>query len=278
MAKCTVGPFGAPSGKIGNTVFYMLNGQLICRLIGKPGKPSTKQLGNRQAMSVTMEVLKPMKDFINVSFKLEAEGTLKNPHNLATSYNKKQALTGEYPNIKVDYNKVILSRGTLEKPVDLQISKGTDGLNLSWDSGILNNAGEDDILMVVISHPTKKQASTFLNAAKRADGSCFIPLYEGWKMTAQMEVYVCFKSSNEKLISDSAHAGNLNGAPESESETADTAKYNVIKARFDQVAADYEQKRMDFAEGVIETKAFRHREKEYRVLKEKLEHLPGKPS
>lgn len=274
MAKCTIGPFGALSGKIGNMVFYMLNGQLICRLVGKQGKPSKKQLSNRQAMTITMELLKPLKEFINVSFRLEAEGTLKNPHNLATSYNKKQALTGEYLNIKVDYNKVTLSSGSLEMAKDLKISKGEDGLILSWDTSISNNASSDDILMVAISHPTKKQASTSLNAAKRADGTCFIPL-ESWKMTAQMEVYVCFKSSNEKLISDSAYAGNLNGAAESE---AEKAKYKDTKARFDLVAANYEQKKMDYAEGLIKAKPFRHLEKEYQVLKEKLAHLPGKAS
>ncbi|MCX2453696.1 DUF6266 family protein [Pedobacter sp. PLR] len=278
MATCKVGPFGHPTGKIGNVVFYMSRGQLICRSAGKPGKPSLKQKANRQEMSVTMELLKPMKDFINVSFKQESEGTLKNPHNLATSYNKKQALTGEYPNIKVDYAKVILSQGTLEMAADLKVSKSTDGLNLSWDSGIVENGAIDDILMVLVSHPTKKCASTYLNAAKRADGSCFLPLDKEWMMGAQMEVYVCFKSSNEKLISDSAYAGNLNGAPDSPLEIAEKAKYFAIKARFDQVAVDYEKKRMDYAEGVIATKAFRYLEREYQVLKDKLVHLPGKPS
>ncbi|MBB2148684.1 DUF6266 family protein [Pedobacter gandavensis] len=278
MAICKVGPFGHPSGKIGNMVFYMLNGQPVCRSKGKPGKPSLKQLANRQAMAVAMDLLKPMKDFINVSFKRESEGSVKNPHNLATSYNKKQALTGDYPNITIDYSKVILSKGTLEMAADLKVSKGTDGLNLSWNSSIAENGVEDDILMVAVSHPTKKRASLFLNAAKRGDGSCFVPLDREWMMTAQMEVYVCLKSANEQLISDSAYVGNVNGLPESSLEKAEKEHYKVIKARFDQVATEYEHKKMDYAEGVIETKAFRYLEKEYQVLKEKLKHLPGKPS
>ncbi|MBB2148094.1 DUF6266 family protein [Pedobacter gandavensis] len=278
MAICKVGPFGHPSGKIGNMVFYMLKGQPVCRSKGKPGKPSLKQKANQEKMKVTMQLLKPMKDFINVSFKLESEGSLKNPHNLATSYNKKQALTGEYPNVKVDYSKVMLSYGALEMAAAMKVSKGASGLNLSWDSGIVENGELDDILMVMVSHPTKKRASSFLNAAKRGDGSCFIPLDKEWMMAEQMEVYVCLKSSNEKLISDSIYAGNLNGAPESPLEKAEKEHYKATKARFDQVAADYEHKRMDYAEGVIGTKAFRYLEKEYQVLKERLKHLPGKPS
>ncbi|MBB2147541.1 DUF6266 family protein [Pedobacter gandavensis] len=278
MAICSVGPYGHPSGKIGNVVFYMLNGQPVCRMNGKPGKPSIKQLGNRQAMAVTMDLVAPMADFINVSFKQEAEGTVKNPHNLAVSYNKKEALIGEYPNIKVDYSKVILSRGDLEMVSDLKISKGEDGINLSWNTDISENGSYDDLLMVLVNHPTKKRASSYLNAAKRADGSCFIPISEEWMMREQMEIYVSLKSSNEKSISDSVYAGNLNGVPESQADKVEKAKYTATKARFDQVSAAYYRQRMDDEENIVERKAFRHLEREFQVLKEKLKHLPGKPS
>lgn len=278
MAKCAISPYGHPSGKIGNLVFYMLKGQPICRLIGKPGAPSVKQLANRQAMSVVMQLIKPMADFINVSFKQEANGTIRNPHNLAISYNKKQALMGEYPNIKVDYEKVVLSNGSLEMAKDLKMSKGEKGLNLSWSSEVEVNAAPDDLLMVMVSHPTKNKASTFLNAAKRADGACFLPLEKEWMIDEQMEVYVCFKSANEKSISDSAYLGNINGLPETESEKAEKANYRTVKARFDHVAEDYHQKKIGLENGVLGTKAFRQLKKEYEVLKDKLEHLPGKPS
>jgi len=279
MALCYAGPYGHPSGKIGKLVFYMLNGQPVCRLIGKAGKPSINQLANRQAMSVTMGLLKPMSEFINVSFKLEAEGTVKNPHNLATSYNKKLALTGQYPNIKVDYSKVVLSKGNLEMANNLKLSKAEGGINLSWDAGVTTQNGRyDDIMMVMLSHPDYELASSFLNAGRRADGSCFIPLQSEWLMNGQMEVYVCFKSANGKLISDSAYAGNLNGQAESHKEKEEKLHYLTVKARFDQVAADYHQKTPLHREGKMNSRAFRHLEKEYEVLKKKLMLLPGKPS
>ncbi|MBC8984984.1 hypothetical protein H9X96_04260 [Pedobacter sp. N36a] len=277
MAKFNVGPYGHPSGKIGNMVFYMLNGQGVCRLIGKAGKPTIKQLANRQAMAVTMELLKPMANFINVSFKLEAAGTIRNPHNLATSYNKKHALTGEYPNLRIDYEKVVLSRGSLELIKDLNISKGEHGINLTWNSDYNENADTDDIMMVMVNHPGRNKASAFLNAGKRVDGGCFIPLDKDWMMEEQMEIYICLKSANGKLISDSLYAGNLNGAAETAQQKADAAHYNLIKTRFDQVSAAYQKKRMDAAEDIPKTKAFRQLEREYHVLKDKLIHLAGKP-
>ena len=277
MAICYAGPHGHPSGKIGKLVFYTLNGQPVCRLIGRAGKPSINQLGNRQAMSVTMGLLKPMDDFINVSFKLEAEGTVKNPHNLATSYNKKHALTGQYPDIKVDYSKVILSKGSLEMAQDLKLSKGEEGINLSWNTNGFENGLYDDILMVMVSHPERGSASSFLNAAKREDGSCFIPLHSEWMRNGQMEVYICFKSANGQLISDSAYLGNLNGLAESHKEQAEKKHYSLFKTHFDQVEANYHQKTIDYQEGRIGDKTFRHIAKEYEVLKKKLEILPGKP-
>lgn len=108
MAILSNSAFGHPNGKIGGMVYYMLKGQAVCRMIGEQGKPSIKQKANYQAMEVTMRLVKPMKEFIRNSFELEARGTVKNPHNLAVSYNKKQALQGEYPNIRVDYSKVVL--------------------------------------------------------------------------------------------------------------------------------------------------------------------------
>ncbi|MBC8987589.1 hypothetical protein H9X96_17605 [Pedobacter sp. N36a] len=188
MALCYAGPYGHPSGRIEKLVFYTLNGQPVCRLIGKAGKPSINQMANLQAMSVTMALLKPMSEFINVSFKLEAEGTVKNPHNLATFYNKKLALTGQYPNIKVDYSKVVLSKGKLEMTKNLELSKEEGGINLSWDTSLTTQEGRyDEIMMVMVSHPDYELASSFLNASRRADGSCFIPLQSEWLINGQME-------------------------------------------------------------------------------------------
>ena len=93
-----------------------------------------------------------------------------------------------------------------------------------------------------------------------------------------MEVYVCFKSANGQLISDSAYVGNLNGLAESHKEQAEKKHYSLLKTRFDQFEANYHQKIIAHEEGRIGDKAFRHIEKEYHVLKKKLDILPGKPS
>lgn len=274
MAVSPYGPHGPVIGKIGNLVSYILNGQVVTRTIGhKSNKHSKDQLANYQSMAVTMNLLSPMLPFINSSFEIEARGTVKNQHNLATSYNKKQALTGEYPNIKVDYSKVVLSYGDLPIAENLKMVKTDTGLQFSWDT---EDGLAHDMVMILVCHPHRAQVTSSINACRRDAGTYFAKLSEE-DLDQQLEAYICFKSANGKQISNSVYLGNFNGAAKNEQEKQEEKKYELIKARFDQVSADYlSMQELDRGKHTS-TKAFRTLEKEYQVLKQKLEHLPGKP-
>lgn len=273
MAKAANGPLGSLNGKLNNLVFYTLNGQHICRTIGDPGKPSINQLANRQAMSVTMRMVKSINDFISVSFDLEAQGTVRNAHNLATSYIKKKALKGEYPNLSVDYSKVELSHGTLQGATDLKLEKTETGVQISW-----NTEGRyDDIVMILLCHPLRRSATSRINASRRDAGTCFIKLEQDGILDEPIEAYICFRAANGKEISDSVYLGNLNGEAKTEEEIIKKRKYDEVKQRFDLVEADYLQQIKDNLGNPVDSKAFRTLAKEYEVLKGKLLHLPGKP-
>lgn len=272
MAKATNGPLGALNGKLHNLVFYILNGQPVVRTIGDPGKPSRNQLANRQAMSVTMGLVRTITEFISVSFELEAKGTVRNAHNLATSYIKKQALKGEYPNISVDYSKVLLSKGILPGAKDLKIEKKEKGVLVSWYA----SGRYDDIVMVLLCHPLRRKATSVINAGRRDAGSCFIAVPEDF-VDEPIEAYICFKAADGKAISNSSYIGNLNGEVESPKEIEEKRQYTAVKQRFDVVEADYLQQLKDNWGERVDSKAFRNLEKEYEVLKNKLDHLPGKP-
>lgn len=274
MALSPYGPHGPVIGKIGNLVSYILNGQVVTRTIGhKSNKHSKGQLANYQSMAVTMKLLGPMIPFLNSSFEIEAKGTVKNQHNLATSYNKKQALTGEYPNIRVDYSKVVLSYGDLEIAQNLKMVKTDTGLQISWDT---EGGLAHDMVMILVCHPQRGQVSSSINACRRDAGAYFAKLSEE-DLEQQLEAYICFKSANGKQISNSVYLGNLNGEPENEQEKEQKKKYELVKARFDQVSADYLwMQELDHGR-LTSTRAFRTLEKEYNVLKQKLEHMPGKP-
>ncbi|WP_316821223.1 DUF6266 family protein [Pedobacter gandavensis] len=276
MAIAANGPQGHFKGKVGNLVFYMLNGQPVVRLIGKKGKPSTLQLANYQKMSVTMNLLSHMSGFIKLGYGIQAKGTVHNAHNLATSYLKKNALKGEYPNISVDYGKVKLSEGSMPETPDLKIFKVAGGLEISWDPTHSQELKHNDSVMVMLCFPEKERGREYLNIARRSEGKCFLPLMEE-QLKQQIEPYIAFISADGERVSDSVYLGNLNGEAKTENEKNEEKKYQQVKERFDQVEASYLNQVRDEYGNRPTHKAFKILEKEYQVLKEKLLHLPGKP-
>lgn len=278
MAIALNGPQGHFNGKVGNLVFYMLNGIPVVRRIGRPGKPSKAQLSNHSSMAVTSKLLSSMKDFIKLGYGLQAKGTPQNAHNLATSYHKKHALTGVYPDIKVDYTKVLLSQGTLDAADDLKIQKTATGLEISWNPAYgTDHKHYDDSVMVMLCYPESNAGGEYLNIARRSEGRCFIELGES-QLHQQIEPYLAFRSADGEKVSDSTYLGNLNGEKESTEEKHNREKYEQVKKRFTQVADLYHGQLQENELENRNSKAFRHLKKEYMVLKEKLEMTPGKPS
>ena len=210
MAIMKHSALGIPHGKIGNLVFYPLNDKLICKGIGKPGPATPLQLVNRQKMAVTMKLLSPMIKYLNLGFATAVKGTDKNAHNLATAYHKKHALKGEYPNIEVDYEQVIISQGTLAVIQGVQFSKAAKGLNFTWDASQKTENGEyDDLVMIMVCYTATQKADAHLNAAKRRDGIHFLKMRPK-DLKQPMALFMSLRSADGKLISDSSYLGALN--------------------------------------------------------------------
>jgi hypothetical protein len=115
MARLNNGLLGNPIGILGSFSGYMLNGQYIIRSRPRPSKqpPSTKQLANRQTMRIVNRFLKVCTPFVKVGF---AGVTVANPipaYSHAVAYQIKHTLKGEYPDLQLDYSKVLLSTGPL---------------------------------------------------------------------------------------------------------------------------------------------------------------------
>ena len=271
--------FGQMTGRVGNVVIYMLNGQMVCRTIGEQKKPATdNQKGNRSEMELLMSVLKPLQKFIKHGFEHQAKGTVCNPFNLATSYNKLNAIQGEYPNLSINYSKLKLSSGALPLAKDIQISKTDDGLKVSWDP-THQWAGDqhDDLVMVALYHPKDKNVSLFLNAGKRSEGACFLDITNENLRNEPIEAYLSFKSADGESISNSVYLGNINGSQEKKAQEKIDKEYTELKNRLEKVKADYDKREARYQKTGIITKSLKAAKKEYEVLKERLKNLPGKP-
>src|SRR5215217_6936013 len=110
MAIANDGPQGSHRGKIGNMVYYILNGT-----IGrKTGPPSALQIRHWAAVKLVSTFLSKLKDFIGVGFSAEALGTTKNSFNVAFEENFGPIVTGQFPQLEIDFTKLVLSKGKLK--------------------------------------------------------------------------------------------------------------------------------------------------------------------
>lgn len=201
------GLLGELSGKIGNLVSYNLKGKNVVRRIGKSSKAATTaQLTVRQKITVVNKFLRATIGIINVGFELEVAGTYQNSYNAATSYNAKNATHGEYPNISMDYSKVLISKGTLEPARNPQANLNGSLLTLNWElSDDLDWGIKNDRTMLLIYCPQLNLSTYVLSGARRSSGTDDLELPAEY-IGKELQIYIAFKSSNGKSISDSVRA------------------------------------------------------------------------
>ncbi|MET1056469.1 MAG: DUF6266 family protein [Pedobacter sp.] len=196
------------TGKVGNTVTYLLNGQWVKRTIGKnDGPPTVLQLATRMMLSLLANLFKPVKGLINVGFALQAKNTTKNAHNIATIENKLVALKGNYPNLEINYPGVIFSKGTMPVNPEMEVSIMGTGLIFTWDAELLMKGMHPSDRVIMIAYcPEKKYAFYEVDGARREEGSDYLPLLR-YRESVIIHTYAAFISANKKNISTTVYTG-----------------------------------------------------------------------
>lgn len=197
-----------PVGKVGNSVIYSLKGQMVQRAIGKSNKPPTiGQLANRQRTYLSNNLLRPVKEFIDIGFNAITKGTTWNAHNAATSYNLLNAVTGAYPDQQIDYPKVLLSRGKMPKPINIAVRLNAAGLEFVWKVDTETKCLKlNDQVMLMAFFSAENDAVYEINGAKRIEGKAVLKLPQ-YEKPVIMETYISFISANHKRVSDSIYTG-----------------------------------------------------------------------
>jgi len=210
MGKAIWGPFGPVTGKVGNLVYYCVNGKQRVRTQGKViAPPSPAQLRARMGMRVMVGFLKLMTEFLNIGFRVKP-GSGKSPFNVAVSYNLVHGLMGVYPDISVDFSKVMLSMGKLERAIDLSVVLGDVGLVFSWDGSVPRfYPSPTDQTLTLAYFPEQNRVVYGLYGACRLDGTVLLPIPEDL-IGEGMEVYFAMVSTDKERVSDSVYLGRVN--------------------------------------------------------------------
>lgn len=212
MGKLTDGILGGVIGSIGNTTSYLLNGQNVTRVKWRRiTKFSDKQLENQMRMTVLNKFSRAVLPFLKVGFGLAAMGTTQNYHNLATSYNKKHAVKGTFPEIEMDYAKVMLSMGDLCPAQNPVIERVSEGLKFSWDlPGIMTPELTDQVMMLAYGIKSGR-AQRIVYGPSRREGSAILPIDDVLKREP-LETYISFVSADRSGVADSIYIGRVEPA------------------------------------------------------------------
>lgn len=206
MGKLNKGIFGGVTGKVGNLVGYTLNGKDVVRLIGKNDKPaSLKQLASRQAVKVTGEFLNPVLSFINIGFAQEARDMGLYPHNMAFSYCRKNSLKGSYPNVEIDFSKVLFAKGNGLAPQNPAVAPVAEGLKFTWDVARTWPEHTDRVMMLAYFPGLGKASFVRLGAARSAGVDLLV--LEPELQNAYKEVYMAFVAEDLEEVSNSVYLG-----------------------------------------------------------------------
>lgn len=208
MAIIPQGITGPFIGKVGPVVGYVSRGKPIMR--GRPKliksrKLSTLQLQQHAKFSLMNKFLGPIIPFLNETKKtvdIDLTG-----YNKAFSYNVKNAITGVYPDLMINYNMVLLSRGDLPNVKSSQAESRSPGqITIHWsDNGGTGLARSNDKAFVAVYCTELNDWEYALNLAERSAG---IYIFHVVKFSGLLaHAYIGFLSANGNDVSDSLYVG-----------------------------------------------------------------------
>ncbi len=141
----------------------------------------------------------------------------KSAYNVALSYTMKNALTGDYPDINVDFSKALVSMGTLPGAEQTTVSSPEPGkIKIEWDPQSNDaDAHSHDQGIAVIYNPSIPEVFYTMDAGKRHNGFAIIDLPDNYQ-SQELHCYLVFARKelllgklSERFISNSCYCGDI---------------------------------------------------------------------
>lgn len=200
------------SGKVGNLEFSrQKDGSTRVRQVpvasDKP--PTVKQLSVQQDTKNCKNFLNPLKDFVDVGYELAGKIRGISAYNSIVSQVRMFTLTGEYPNRRIDFSKVLVTKGQMQLPEDATVTLTEFGLAFTWNTETeAKGIHYSDQVMMLAYFPELEKAKYMTAGAQRHQGKDLLVL-NGIPHGHIAEIYISFISDNRKSISDSVYLGQL---------------------------------------------------------------------
>ncbi|WP_207534137.1 DUF6266 family protein [Desertivirga arenae] len=209
MARQKNGPNGPFYGKCGSVVGSSWRG--VDYLRGLPKRrttpPSENEAANRTRFGFTQTWLNHVGAFPSIGF--ANFSPTKTWQNMMMSWNSKNAVTGEAPNFRIDYSKVLLSDGPLQEATNPSVKVTAEGeFILSWETIYRRKAKQTDELLFIAICPLSLDSFFSAGQSNRDNGNFKATIPEFLK-GCNVEVFMAFCSRDRKIASRSQYLGNL---------------------------------------------------------------------
>jgi len=215
MAVLKNGANGSFKGKVGSVVGYEWKGISVIRglpRVNKKRQPSVLELANRQKMSLVQSFLQQAIPFLRLGFSLEARMRNISAFNAAMSYNKKNAIKGEYPELSIDFHQVLLAKGDLIKPIDARATLTAAGVKFEWDAGPWRTNASVRTMLFITSFEYQALGAMMLGGVSAKVGEevlAFGCAGEAIPKQTKIHAFMAFVTSMHDAISDSVYCGTI---------------------------------------------------------------------
>lgn len=212
MATFKGGPFGSFSGKIGTVVGAKWRKLNVARSVpSKSSKAATEtQLSQRAKFALVTKFLSPVRDSINLGYQHPASNL--SPMNAAVKYHLENAVTGVYPDFKIDYTRVLLSKGrsAMENSANATVLPGSKFIDIKWDNPLFESKQTlpTDVAQIVLYVPSVQRYRVFNEGTVRSAKGLKMEVSSAF-VGQKVHCWLFFASADQKLVSECNYIGEV---------------------------------------------------------------------
>ena len=203
MGIINQGILGGFSGKVGPIVGFRWKSNYYIRArAAKVSNPRTpKQQEQRGKFATAFSFLKAIKPFIRIGYKEFTQD--KSAFNAAMSYTLKRAVTGSGKEIRIDFDRALVSMGTLMPIFEGTATQNGNKMYFNWqDNSGMGNAEDTDIAMLLVYNKNKETAVYDTKTALRSSQHAELQLPYDWQ-DDELIAYLSFCSADGNTIANS---------------------------------------------------------------------------
>ena len=205
MARFTSMTFGSISGRHGSAVaVVMKNNKNVLKVFNAPYDPkSEEQLVQRSKFGFVVSRMVCLRGVFNVTF-------LKNGgHNHGVSLAFKTAVTGKSPDFSIDYQKLIVSEGSVTVSREASAQKTTgNSVMVNWSTKLMDSSIAGDRVSLVFFQEEEQAAVFKQNCTIRSVGAFTMELPGEWA-GGTVHIWIYFSTTTGSRNSVSSYISGI---------------------------------------------------------------------